>query len=176
MGRNSKKWENIPAGQHNPLAYAVTARDQSVLQMVDDAVRHKNVMLAYQSVVPSGQQDIPAFYEGLIRVLDDAGRVIPAGEFIDAVETQETGRLIDCLALEKGLRALLKYPGLRLSINMSARSIGYARWMRSLKRGLGQDDRHAPVCFHYQKAQNVTSSSGSGYRRRYCVATLRRQR
>ncbi|MEM6481571.1 MAG: EAL domain-containing protein [Pseudomonadota bacterium] len=140
MGRNSKKWANLPAGQHNPLAYAVTARDQSVLQMVDDAVRHKNVMLAYQSVVPSGQQDTPAFYEGLIRVLDDAGRVIPAGEFIEAVETQETGRLIDCLALEKGLRALLKYPGLRLSINMSARSIGYARWMRSLKRGLSQDD------------------------------------
>ena len=48
--------------------------------------------------------------------------------------------MIDCLALEKGLRALLKHPRLRLSINMSARSIGYARWVRSLKRGLAQDD------------------------------------
>ncbi|MEM6375311.1 MAG: EAL domain-containing protein [Pseudomonadota bacterium] len=134
------KWADVPAGQHNPLAYAVTARDQSVLQMVDDAVRHKNVLLAYQSVVPSGQQDAPAFYEGLVRVLDEAGRVIPARDFIEQVETQETGRLIDCLALEKGLRALLKYPSLRLSINMSARSIGYARWTRSLKKGLAQDD------------------------------------
>lgn len=140
MGRKGMKWANVPAGQHNPLAYAVTARDQSVLQMVDDAVRHKNVMLAYQAVVPSGQQDAPAFYEGLIRVLDEAGRVIPARDFIEAVETQETGRLIDCLALEKGLRALLKFPSLRLSVNMSARSIGYARWMRSLRRGLAKDD------------------------------------
>lgn len=139
MGRKSMKWANVPAGQHNPLAYAVTVRDQSVLQMVDDAVRHKNVMLAYQAIVPSGRQDVPAFYEGLIRVLDEAGRIIPAREFIGAVETQETGRLIDCLALEKGLRALFKYPRLRLSINMSARSIGYSRWMRSLKRGLAQD-------------------------------------
>ena len=139
MGRKSSKWANIPPGHHSPLAYAVTARDQSVLQMVDEAVRYKNVLLAYQSIVPSGRQDTPAFYEGLIRVLDETGRIIPAREFIEAVETQETGRLLDCLALEKGLRALLKYPGLRLSINMSARSIGYARWMRSLKRGLAQD-------------------------------------
>lgn len=51
----------------------------------------------------------------------------------------ETGRVIDCLALEKGLRTLQEFPDLRLSVNMSARSIGYPRWQRILKRGLGQD-------------------------------------
>ncbi len=47
--------------------------------------------------------------------------------------------MIDCQALEKGLHVLSKYPFVRLSINMSARSIGYSRWMRTLKRGLGKD-------------------------------------
>ncbi|MEM7075139.1 MAG: EAL domain-containing protein [Pseudomonadota bacterium] len=140
MGRKHRKWADIPSGQQNPLAYAVTSRDWSVMQMVDDAVRHKQVLLAYQAIVPSGKQDAPAFYEGLARVLDETGRIIPAGEFIGTIETEETGRLIDCLTLEKGLRALLKYPDLRLAINMSARSIGYGRWMKSLKRGLAKDD------------------------------------
>lgn len=138
MGQKNK-WADVPAGHDNPLAYAITARDRSVIDMVNQAVQHKQVMLAYQAVVPAGRQDKPAFYEGLIRVLDDTGRVIPARGFINEIETTETGRIVDCLALEKGLKALTEYPDLRLAINMSARSIGYSRWMRILKRGLGED-------------------------------------
>lgn len=134
-----KKWADVPDGHQDPLSYAVTARDRSTIQMVDDAVRHKQVMLAFQPVVPSGSTERVAFYEGLVRVLDATGRIIPAREFIGAIETTETGRIIDCLALEKGLRALSMHSDLRLSINMSARSIGYSRWMRTLQKGLESD-------------------------------------
>jgi len=72
-------------------------------------------------------------------VLDPTGRIIPAREFIGSIEATETGRIIDCLALEKGLACLRRFPNLRLAINMSARSIGYPRWMRSLKRGIAKD-------------------------------------
>ncbi|WP_113912491.1 EAL domain-containing protein [Roseovarius dicentrarchi] len=133
------KWADVPAGHQDPLSFAISARDQSTIAMVEDAVRHKQVMLAYQPVVPAGQVDRVAFYEGLIRVLDSSGRIIPAKEFIGAIETTETGRVVDCLALEKGLRTLSMHSALRLSINMSARSIGYGRWMRTLKRGLDAD-------------------------------------
>ena len=107
--------------------------------MVKHAIQHKQVMLAFQTVVPSTKQDQPAFYEGLIRVLDETGRIIPAREFIGSIEATEIGRMIDCLALEKGLSTLSEHPDLRLSINMSARSIGYGRWSRILKRGLNLD-------------------------------------
>jgi EAL domain-containing protein (putative c-di-GMP-specific phosphodiesterase class I) len=80
-----------------------------------------------------------AFYEGLIRIMDDTGRILPARDFIGAVEGSETGRIIDCLALEMGLEALAETPSLRLAINMSARSIGYPRWNRTLARGLEMD-------------------------------------
>ncbi len=133
------KWADVPAGHQDPLSYAISARDQTTVSMVQDAVRHKQVMLAFQPVVPAGQVDRVAFYEGLIRVLDSTGRIIPAKEFIDAIEATETGRVIDCLALEKGIRALSMHSSLRLSINMSARSIGYSRWMRTLTRGLDAD-------------------------------------
>lgn len=126
-------------GDTSPLAFAVTMRDQGALGMVTAALRNRNVMLAYQPVVHSHRPDHVAFYEGLIRVLDETGRIIPAVSFIDAVETMETGRILDCVALEKGLAALQANPLLRLSINMSARSIGFPRWMRSLRQGLQGD-------------------------------------
>jgi len=130
---------NGAVGRDDPVSSAVAGRDRSVIDMVDQAVRHSQVMLAYQAIVTAGQPDRPAFYEGLIRVLDATGRVIPARDFIEQIEVMETGRVIDCLALQNGLRMLAKYPDLRLSINMSARSIGYARWMRILEKGLGAD-------------------------------------
>ncbi len=123
----------------NPLDFAVRSRDKNTMEMVRDALRRKQVMLAYQPIVRADRLHRPAFYEGLIRVLDDTGRIIPARDFIEVVETDEMGRIIDCLALEMGLQALTEEPGLRLSINMSARSIGYKRWMETLSHGLQID-------------------------------------
>ena len=139
MVRKRVKWADIAPGEDSPLNHAVSARDRDVVKMVDDAVRGNRVMLAYQAVVPAGNPGQPAFYEGLIRVMDDTRRVIPAREFITQVETMETGRRIDCIALQQGLKALHDYPDLRLAINMSARSIGYPKWNQILQRGLKQD-------------------------------------
>ncbi len=123
----------------DPLSLATAQRDRDTLKMVEDALRHGNARLAYQPVFAARRQDAPAFYEGLIRVLDPTGRPIPARDFIGAVENREAGRIIDCLALELGLKALRANPTLRLSVNMSARSIGYARWSKTLDRGLSDD-------------------------------------
>ncbi len=123
----------------SPLVHAVTERDRGIQGMVRDAIAHRNVLLAFQPVVQAAEPYRPAFWEGLIRILDSSGRVIPARDFINDVETTELGRQIDCLALELGLATLADHPGLRLSINMSARSIGYPRWTETLDRGLRRD-------------------------------------
>jgi EAL domain-containing protein (putative c-di-GMP-specific phosphodiesterase class I) len=126
-------------GTSNPLDIAVANRDRSVLSMVRQAVDTKQVLLAFQPVVQSRRPDRVAFYEALIRVMDETGRIIPAKDFMHAIEETETGRIMDCLSLEKGLRALSDEASLGLSVNMSARSIGYPRWMRTLNRFLDRD-------------------------------------
>ncbi|MGB5557147.1 MAG: EAL domain-containing protein [Paracoccaceae bacterium] len=123
----------------DPVTAAVRDRDRDILTMVREALADQRVMLAYQPVVFAGRPDQPAFFEGLIRIMDKTGRIIPARDFIEVVETDEIGRIIDCLSLQMGLEALKAEPGLRLSINMSARSIGYPRWNRTLHRGLKSD-------------------------------------
>lgn len=122
----------------NPLSYdTIRSSEQNlVIDLVRDAIDRKNLMLAYQPIVHSNNPTRPAYYEGLIRIMDVKRNIIPARDFILEVEQMELGRIIDCLALELGLVALAEEPSLRLAVNMSARSIGYPRWMDTLNHGL----------------------------------------
>lgn len=131
-----------PTREHSvppPLALMAGGLGWDAVGLVERAVRDRNVMLAFQPIVPAGAYDRPAFYEGLIRVLDDNGRIIPAKDFMPTVESTELGRKIDCLALQSGLRVLAERPQLRLSINLSAKSVGYPAWNRTLEEGLEAD-------------------------------------
>lgn len=132
------------AANRSPLDYAVSKRDAETLNMVADAVRSGNAMLAYQPVVRTQATQSVAFYEALIRVMDPSGRIVPAHEFIGVVENTELGREIDQLSLDLGCETLSRVPGLRLSINMSARSIGYGPWVQTLDRWLKHDDSIGP--------------------------------
>lgn len=126
-------------GLESPLSAAEAAHRSETIAMVRDALKHRRAMLAYQPVVQARMPKRAAFFEGFMRLLDDQGRVIPAADFIGAIENSELGRRVDCLALEMGLEQLARDPALRLSVNMSARSIGYPGWLTALERGLRVD-------------------------------------
>ena len=123
-------------GLGSPFGAAIAENDRATMSMVREAIRTRRLALAYQPVVLSRDPGRIAFHEGLMRVLDPTGRVIPAKDFINVIEETDLGREIDVAALEMGLAALAENPGLRLSVNMSARSIGVPRWMKALRRGL----------------------------------------
>ncbi|MEP1200422.1 EAL domain-containing protein [Tateyamaria sp.] len=131
---------DMPVGAASPLDAAVSNRDRNTLAMVAEALKHKQTLLAFQPIMVVGDTPRVGFYEGLIRVIDDTGRVIPAKNFMPAIERAELGREIDVNALNMGLRTLHQNPCIRLSINMSARSIGYQRWMQTLNHWLKKDE------------------------------------
>jgi len=126
--------------ESSPLDYAIARQEGRILSRIRDSIRQRSAILAFQPVLrTAGARSHVAFHEGLIRLTDEQGRVIPAREFLPLIETTEIGRMVDCIALELGLATLAEEPGLRLSINMSARSIGYPSWIETLKRGLALD-------------------------------------
>ncbi|MEO8530181.1 MAG: EAL domain-containing protein [Deltaproteobacteria bacterium] len=124
---------------YDPLEYAVQLRDENIMQEVEQALQNKRVLLAFQPIMSTARPGRPVFWEGLARLRDAQGRILPAGEFMAAVEANDIGRQIDCVALELGLIELRAHPSLRLAINLSARSIGYPRWSQILERGLAID-------------------------------------
>lgn len=123
----------------SPLDAAVTNRDGSTLDMVAQSIERGDTMLAFQPIVTVRPPRAPAFYEAFIRVLDSTGRVIPARDFMAIVEPTELGREIDCVSLDASLRTLSQVPDIRISVNMSARSIGYRKWIRILDRWTKRD-------------------------------------
>lgn len=135
-----RKMARLPEDEESPLNAAIHRRDRSTLDMVTTAVHHRQAMLAYQPVMQAHPPHQTAFYEGLVRVLDETGRIIPARDFMPMVENTEVGRELDVTALDLGLRTLARNPSVRLSINMSARSIGYKAWNRTLDKHLKGDN------------------------------------
>ncbi len=130
---NTMDLEQPPA---DPLAYAIASRDADVLKLVKSALAEGHARLAFQPVVLAQDQSQVAFYEGLIRVLDDAGRVIPAAQFMPVIEETDLGRQIDAVTLDLAFRMLRYNPEMRLSVNVSARSFGDGRWRKVLEAGL----------------------------------------
>lgn len=120
----------------DPLEYAVSVRDKDVLSMVRTALATDNCQLALQPVRSAQKEHPIAFHECLIRVMDDMGRIIPAGQFMSQIEETSLGRDIDAASLRLAFQLLKQHPTLRLSVNVSARSLGDAAWRRVLDREL----------------------------------------
>ena len=120
----------------DPLAYAVASRDRDAMQLARTALEKKQARLAFQPVVLSRDTSRVCFFEALIRVLDDGGRIIPAAQFMPQVEEHDIGRRIDAVTLELAFRMLRLNPQVRVSINVSARSLADSRWRRVLSDGL----------------------------------------
>ncbi|MCG3269477.1 EAL domain-containing protein [Yoonia sp. I 8.24] len=130
---------NIDMDDHalrDPLNYAIASRDGDVMDLVRDALATGRARLAFQPIVTCDDTPKIAFYEGLVRLLDDAERIIPAAHFMPLIEETVMGRQIDCVTLDLAIKMLIANPNLRLSVNLSARSIGDGEWRRILDRGL----------------------------------------
>ncbi len=138
--QKSSKFDRDPT-LASPLAAAVSVQDRETLAMVASALKDRRMRLAFQPVVYAADPTIIGFFEGYIRLLNLRDQVIPARDFMGAVEQQQLGREIDCAALQLGLMAMQRNPQIRVSINMSARSVGYRPWVEILRRALQDSPR-----------------------------------
>ena len=136
----TSKFDRDPA-LASPLAAAISVQDRETLAMVASALKDRRMRLAFQPVVYAGDPSIIGFFEGFIRLLNLRDQVIPARDFMAAVEEQQLGREIDCAALQLGLMAMQRNPQIRVSVNMSARSVGYRPWVEILRRALQDSPR-----------------------------------
>jgi len=134
------KFDRDPA-LASPFDAAISAQDRETMSMVTLALKERRMRLAYQPVVYAADPAMIGFFEGFIRLLNQRDQVIPARDFMGAVEQTQLGRDIDCAALQMGLMALQRNPQIRVSINMSARSVGYRPWANILRKALRDSPR-----------------------------------
>lgn len=99
-------------------------------QAVYKALEEGRMRMAFQPVMNMDTGQI-TFFESLIRMIDNHGRLVAADEFFPALEELGMTRLLDVFALHCVVRELERFPDISLSVNVSNQSLVDASWLRS---------------------------------------------
>lgn len=111
-----------------------TDRDKSRNLVTDvmDALNDDRIVLAYQPVINAVTRK-PAFHECLARLVEKSGKVLPAGAFMPAIEARGCVTMVDRQVLRLTFETLAKAPNIRLSLNVSPRTMLDTTWMRTFE-------------------------------------------
>jgi EAL domain-containing protein (putative c-di-GMP-specific phosphodiesterase class I) len=92
------------------------------------ALNDKRLRLAFQPVVDIASR-APVFHEGLLRLERTDGTIATAEDFIELSESLGLIRMIDHYVLARTLETLEAAPEARVSVNVSAETVGDAEWL-----------------------------------------------
>jgi diguanylate cyclase (GGDEF)-like protein len=98
---------------------------------VQRALRDGRLVFAYQPVVAAGSGAVD-FDECLLRMIGEDGKIVPAGDFVAAVEQLGFIRQIDQYVLDKAVREVAEHPGVTLGFNISGLTATDRVWLRSI--------------------------------------------
>jgi diguanylate cyclase (GGDEF)-like protein len=98
-------------------------------ERVQRALRDGRLRFAYQPVIDANTGAVD-YYECLLRMIDEDGRVVPAAEFVAAVEKLGYIRLIDRYVLERAVTETAQNPGICLGFNISGFTATDRAWLR----------------------------------------------
>ena len=95
------------------------------------ALNERRLRLAFQPVVDIATRK-PVFHEGLLRLERADGTSATAADFVELSERLGLMRLIDHYVLGRTLETLEAAPDARISLNVSAETVGDAAWLSSV--------------------------------------------
>jgi diguanylate cyclase (GGDEF)-like protein len=100
-------------------------------EQVQRALKENRLPLAYQPVVSSVTGEVD-YYECLLRMISEDGRIVAAGAFVAAIEQMGFIRVIDRYVLETAVEQIEKHPGFCLGINISGLTATDRAWLRAV--------------------------------------------
>jgi EAL domain-containing protein (putative c-di-GMP-specific phosphodiesterase class I) len=106
----------------------VGALEETVLA----ALRDGRLPLAYQPVVHAASGEV-AYFECLLRMREESGRLLAGSEFIPAVEQLGGIEPIDRYVLMQAVAQLRRYPQIQLGINVSGLTVLDPAWLSTAR-------------------------------------------
>lgn len=126
-----------------PAPVADNKHEKVALRQMGRAIAQDRLRLVYQPVVKAANLELPAFFECLLRIEEPSGHLASAGPFMPLIEHHEMGRMVDRMVLRRALAALRTHQNCRLSVNVSAQTLGDSEWMSILLESANQGDHLA---------------------------------
>lgn len=127
------------------------------VQMLQKAIFDDQLVLHFQPVVHSSNQDV-AYFEALVR-LDIDGRLIFPGEFIPAIERAEDMTLLDHQVVSKAIYMMSVNEVLdKVAINLSAQAFGDERLLPLIQKLLNKYNVKAErIIFEVTESASLTN-------------------
>ncbi len=129
LEKSYDSFENFQPGQDIEL---VRKRNMEISSYIMSALNEKRMLLALQPIVNADNEDV-AFYEILLRIQNEDGTIISAGEFFPVAEQLGMSRLIDYRVLELSILYARSKPDVHLSLNISGLTCGDEEWIDMLR-------------------------------------------
>ena len=95
------------------------------------ALKENRIVLAHQPVVDASSHCVD-YYECLVRMYDRGGSLVPAAQFVPAIEQLGLMRSIDNRVRDLAIRELEQFPDVSLAINISGLTATERSWFRGL--------------------------------------------
>lgn len=95
------------------------------------ALKNGQIHLVFQPVVEADSKNI-AFHEALVRLEEESGTVMAAGDFVSVAQSLGLIRLVDHHALDLALETLIAHREARLSLNVSNETACDPEWISKL--------------------------------------------
>jgi EAL domain-containing protein (putative c-di-GMP-specific phosphodiesterase class I) len=140
-----------------------------------DALNNDKFQLYCQPILPlSSSVSESRYYEILLRLQDQNGNLAPPGAFIPAAERFDMIALLDRWVVDHVFDYLRQYKhsqGLRLSINLSGKSLGDKSFLDHIERRIKNGDIEGKmICFEITESAAVPSLSTA----RHFITTLKK--
>ncbi|HEY0524441.1 MAG TPA: GGDEF and EAL domain-containing protein [Stellaceae bacterium] len=100
-------------------------------ERVQRALKQERIIFAYQPVVDARTGAVD-YYECLLRMIDEEGRIVSAAEFVPVIEQLGFIRAIDRYVLERAVEELAAVPDIRLGFNISGLTASDRPWLRAI--------------------------------------------
>lgn len=106
-------------------------RNINVADELITALNDRRIRIAYQPIVDAGTGE-PALHECLVRMERPDGTIVPAGHFVPVAEKLGLIGLLDYRVMELAVDTLRERDDIKLSLNISGRTIGDRLWRDTL--------------------------------------------
>jgi diguanylate cyclase (GGDEF)-like protein/PAS domain S-box-containing protein len=134
------------------------------VSVLTEALEQNRLQLYYQRIAPANLQGDKAYYEVLLRLLDNQQQLISGDMFLPAAERYNLMTQIDRWVLTESLKRLQHSPehleGLHLcSINLSGQSVGDHQFLDFVSEQLERYNKVPPekICFEITETAVITN-------------------
>jgi len=100
-------------------------------ERVQQALRDGRLVFAFQPVVVANTGAVD-YYECLLRMIDEDGNIVAAGDFMPIIEQLGFIRTIDRYVLERAVAEVTANPGICLGFNISGLTATDYAWLRAI--------------------------------------------